>query len=251
TETAPFIAGIGATISPLGLIPTDTKALEREERKFGKDSEQGEKKEGNIIFGAAVLAVGVVAAVGLSVFAYMGYNTALETKEKLERDIKQLAPLEAVYNDYLSYTKGAEDALKLTRWLESPNDYLDAFFEEMEAKMPPEVLTLSADCTELTVTLNMEVPTKVDAARVLVQFRSFKSLKNVIMDGLTLSENTEDGTFKWTFTLVCEYNYAGREKLAPQPSPVKTPPPTPSASASPGATVSAAASASPEGGASE
>ena len=74
--------------------------------------------------------------------------------------------------------------LQLRSLEETPNAQLVAFFEELEEKMPSQILLLSAVCTPESVSMNVTVPGLEEAAVVLSQLRSFKSLSQVNVSGI-------------------------------------------------------------------
>jgi type IV pilus assembly protein PilM len=216
SEVFAYFTGIGATISPLGLEPEDAKSIEREEKKTAKKEEKA--KSQSMVSGIVMIMVGIIAAGALIFISSQALKDAQDAKASTEKQITQLEPAELLYQEYEYYLTGAAAVVALDVSLKSPNDALADFFEEMERKMPSEILTLSAVCAPDKITMTMEVPTKTDAARVMSQFRTFESIKfdGVIVDSLTETLNEETGKAKWTFSIVCEY--APPEVPSPSPA---------------------------------
>ncbi|MFP3154208.1 pilus assembly protein PilM [Lachnospiraceae bacterium ZAX-1] len=203
-NTLPFLACLGASIESLGLLQTKVTA---KRASIGNINEEKAdiKVKYTINGGVVVLAVAVIASVVLILFGYFQLTTAKHEKKNLEDQIANTLYAEEIYNDYLVYQSGADASANLVASIVSPNDDLKAFFEELEQKMPSEILLLSVSCTKEGITMNITVPTKTDVARVMVQLREFASLGHLLVPALTEPQN-ELGNDMVAFSAYFEYN---------------------------------------------
>ena len=191
-----YISCIGASIAPLDFIPPQFKA-DKKSRKT--KSEANQIRDGAIICGVCVLA-----AVGLSVSAILGYANARAERDDLQSQIDDLAYTKDVYNTYLQYQAGADALVTLSGQIDSPNDSLTDFIAELEQKMPSQILVLSATCNRESVVMDVTVPDYTAAAAAIVQLRSFESLADVQVSSLV--QQTDDTNNPYvSFTLTCTY----------------------------------------------
>ncbi|MDR0936787.1 MAG: pilus assembly protein PilM [Oscillospiraceae bacterium] len=192
-----FLTCVGASIAPNGFIETKAAAKEAVSKKADKTSVSS-------IAGGGLIAVVAVLAAGLVTFsAYLDLSAARVEKAAIEADIASKQYAEDIYKDYRVYKDGADASGALLESLKSHNDDLEAFFVEVEEKMPPEILLLSASCNAEGITLNITVPEKSDVARVMVQFRTFESLSVLTVPSLT--ESTAETGGYVSFSLYYEY----------------------------------------------
>ncbi len=84
------------------------------------------------------------------------------------------------------------------------NAQLTAFLEELEVKMPTEILALSASCDEVGVSMNIETTSMEAVALTLSQLRTFESIDSLSISAI--SEDTDDlGFVRVSFSLSCFY----------------------------------------------
>ena len=79
-----------------------------------------------------------------------------------------------------------------------------AFIEEMEEKMPEDITVLSMSGTTTDITMQIEVPTKEAAAKIVQQFRGFDSVLAISSAGIQSVED-EVGNEKVTFNVFITY----------------------------------------------
>lgn len=194
-DISAYISCVGCNIAPVNFMP---EFLCR--RKNGK-AEGGETTLVKGIVGCAVL---VLAAIGVAGLALLNYNHAQRSLADTQAEIASLEQAEQVYMTYNAYQQGEQAMLQLRSLEETPNAQLVAFFEELEEKMPSQILLLSAVCTPESVSMNVTVPGLEEAAVVLSQLRSFKSLSQVNVSGI-ITESDEAGYKTASFTLECKY----------------------------------------------
>lgn len=188
-----YISCLGCTINPVDLIP---------ERFQKRKEKKGEK--GSVALGVTILLLCIAGTIALSGFAYMDYISAMDKKQRLEQKTDSLAYTEAIFNNSLTYNKYIDDLSNLETALDSPNDDLLAFINELERKMPEEINILSASCTKEAISMNVTVTSKLAAAKTIQQLRSFESI-SVIYVG-QLAQVTDDiGLTIVTFYVECTY----------------------------------------------
>ncbi|MEA4966113.1 MAG: pilus assembly protein PilM [Oscillospiraceae bacterium] len=203
-SAACYISCIGSSIAPLDLIPPQFK----EERK--KSSSQ---KPDSLLGGIVICGVCFLAAVALSASALLGYFNARSERDELQEKISDMSYAKDVYSEYALYQDAQNAVIALDDSVSSPNDDLLALVDELEQKMPSEVLMLSAVCSQDSVTMSIEVPSYDDVAAVLGQLRTFDSLGTLVMSTVTENEDETGGTFL-SFAVTC--NYAAVEAAAAQ-----------------------------------
>ena len=85
------------------------------------------------------------------------------------------------------------------------NDRLVAFIEELEEKMPSEIIVLSMSSTSTGVNMNIEVGSKQAAAKVLQQLRDFDSI--LVLETASITDNkSEDNRHTVSFSVNCVYS---------------------------------------------
>ena len=105
---------------------------------------------------------------------------------------------------FLAYQKGVTDLETLAQAVDSPNDDLVEFIGELEKKMPSQIRVLSAVCTAETISMNVVVGTKDEAAAVIVALRTFESLSSVDVKAIAEAKN-ESGVKEVSFSVTCAY----------------------------------------------
>lgn len=156
------------------------------------------------------------------VFAvYWGYSTVLEHTAleeqlaKLNTEIDGMKYYDTIAATHQSYLDSKTNLLAFTDMTANPNENLVSFLAELEAKMPSEVLVLSATCTSVSVSMNFVVNSLVEAATVVSKLRSFESIGNIQVSGLSMayvqfegegySQAMQDGFEEVAFSVVCTY----------------------------------------------
>ena len=197
-----YLSCIGAAINPVDFIPEEHKA----KKKKGKTkTEKGAKPS---IDGAqialAVLIVGIVVAAVLAIVPVTRFIVSNQKNKTLKAKEAELLPAEEIYTKYVSCNQIYSDVTNMYQGIEVQNDGLHDFLLEMEEKMPTDINVLSFDSNNLSVTMNINVPTKEDAGVIIQEFRSFDSLINVTTRQIT--ETTDEmGVTTINFAVECTY----------------------------------------------
>jgi type IV pilus assembly protein PilM len=189
---------LGALVKPMGFMPGEHKAQERRRRRGQFEYRQ------NMVMAVSVAASAllVLAAAVCPVAARLAAGTAVGEKARIEEQIAALAYAGEAYDAMAELEEGASALAALRESLVSPNDGLVAFLGDMEKKMPSGILVMSMSCSREGVSMSVTVPTKTDAARVLVQFRNFESIQNITVSSVSESGGNDP---RVSFSLVCEY----------------------------------------------
>lgn len=201
-----YVACVGAAAAPLGF---------KQESEKGKGAVIGSKaggksgKEGGngLVLALGVLGLGLALAVVLSVMSAVQYFGVKAENTKKLAEVEELQAIIPIYNDYVS-TKEAYDRLTaMNDATKNRNDDLYAFMEELERKMPSNALISSFTSDELTVTINMTVTSKSEAAAMIEQLRTFDSLvpDTVSVSAITAEAGEDDVVLSYNFTITGEY----------------------------------------------
>lgn len=193
-----YAACIGAAYAPVNLIPEQKKSGLGLGNKADVDRADAVKEGIKICLGLCIVAF-VIAA-----YATASSGMAASKQKKLNQEIEALQPAKEVYDKYVQTKANYEDFLAKYDLTVTPNNELYAFIEELEQKMPSSIKMLDFATDGTAVTLSITVDSKVEAAEVFVQLRTFESLAEVDSPGIT-ETIAEDGTKTVTLTVNCTY----------------------------------------------
>lgn len=160
-----MLMAIGANLAPMGLVP-DGSGKERVSRA----------KKGSIILGVLILLV----CLGISgvLFAVGSISLAVNAlaKANLESKYESETYIESVKAEYEAMKKLGDNFNLHYNATENFNEDLNAFIEEMEEKMPKDIITIEAYADVTGVILDVRVHDKSEAADVIHQFKNFDSI---------------------------------------------------------------------------
>jgi len=206
TELLPFMNCVAATIDPLDLRPASLT----QKKKKGPETRLLER---SVVPGMLVLLLFLGAAGGLCYWSYMSLGLAKLANSAMAADMIALEPARQAYEEYVVYKNGAISLLNLHHGRETPNDYLLPLLEELELKLPSEIVALSAAFTPENVSFSCTVPTLQDVSRVLVQLRTFESISIITVSPISEMVD-ETGASYVTVSFTCAYVPVG---AAPEP----------------------------------
>ncbi len=197
-----YVACVGAAAAPLGF-----KADNEKSKGGTAGTAKSKGKVNGILIAVGVFAVGVLAAVILSVVSVVSYVAAKAENRTKQEQLAQLQEIKPIYDNYVS-AKAAYD--RLTAMYDATrnrNDDLYEFMEELERKMPSNAVITSFTSDAETVTINMSVSSKTEAALMIEQFRTFDSLlpDTVSVSSITAEVDGEDTVLSYNFTIVGSY----------------------------------------------
>lgn len=166
-----------------------------------------------VIIAVVLVAVGVV----LSLMSVLGYLSKKQELAEIQNEMAQLEPAKEAYDAYVAYQKNSDSLDIIKKDAEGNNKKLRKFFEEIEANMPSDLLTLNAQCNAATVTLNCQCQDLDSVANVISAFRKFDSIKvtDVSVPTITLDESDsgeKTESFTVTATLAPDGSTANPDK---------------------------------------
>lgn len=193
-----YLACIGAAAQPLG--------FKKEEK-----AKENVKKSGAQVNGALIayllLAVGIISSVIMIVVSVVPYMKALKTNTELKAQAKELEAIIPIYNEYVETKAVYTQVEAMYEATQNRNDSLYEFLVELEEKLPKNVAVVSFMSESDTVTINMDVATKEEAAAAIEQLRTFDSLipESVTAASLVKQEDDEGLVEKINFTVQAVY----------------------------------------------
>lgn len=206
-----FLSTIGAGIAPIDLKTDDgqKKGLSTKSMDKGGKNDDSAFKIG--------LIVGIFGAVLGLIFAGMGlmeYFPAVKENLRLTKEYNDLQTVVPIYEEYLT-TRDAYDKVKaMYAVTENRNEELVEFLEELELKLPSDVVISSLSSDKEMVSITMKVGTKSEAAAVVQNLRTFDSLdeKSVDVASLTVEFDEEEVAIGVEFTVSANYRPVGYEE---------------------------------------
>ncbi len=191
---AMYEACYGAAIQPLdfvfGSAQTAKIIEEKKKREF-----LAAKLIGLLCVACAVilLALSGVQRIALS----HELNTLNKQKDELEY-------IQDIYNAYVDTKSQYDDVTKMNGRTETVSDALADAIEEMEEKFPSGVKVTSLTSNGEGISMDIEVSTKEEAAKILQNLATFDAFRSVTTNGITESTD-ENGKITVTFSVMCTY----------------------------------------------
>lgn len=176
-NVAEYFANIGATIEPVSLVSAAKKKKE-------------EEKQDSYVGAIIITCVCIAGAVALAVLGFLQLTAAKVENSYLNSRIESLQYAEEIYLTYQKTESNYNWALSVEDSVDSPNNELVAFIEELEQKMPSEIIVFTLNASRGGVSMNIQVNSKEAAADVIAQLRTFDS---VIVNAVsTISDSQDD-----------------------------------------------------------
>lgn len=194
-----YLACFGAAIAPVGFGVVSTK-----KGANGKVIKQKTDEQKWAAYGILVFSLGVLVAIVLLGYSAVSYTKALAQYNLSVKQMNTLQVVKAVYDKHQEITDLQVQVDALYNCTENHNEDLIAFIEEMEEKMPEDITVLSMSGTTTDITMQIEVPTKEAAAKIVQQFRVFDSVLAISSAGIQSVED-EVGNEKVTFNVFITY----------------------------------------------
>lgn len=159
------------------------------------------KKQAETLKGAAIICIiGVAAGVILSAVGVGNRLYQYYTGKNLEKQIAAMHSVQELYDTYTVEKSKTESFDKLYAYTVTPNESLRLFLEEMEEKMPSDLVLSNFTANGTDVSFELSVTSKNEAAKVLTQMRTFESLSTVTTAGIEESDSGEV-----TMLVACTY----------------------------------------------
>lgn len=192
-----YIAAIGAMINPLDFMLSDKKVDNTPAKKVVAVRDY-------MPIAVTVTLSCVLISVALGAMALLPYQSAKAERQRNEDEIASLKPVEVMHQKYQDTQMIYLDANSMYALTQNHNDELVAFIQELEQKMPSDIIVLSMVATGTDITMDINVSSKESAAKVLQQLRDFNTVNVVSTTGLTDIKD-DYGTRMVSFSVRCIY----------------------------------------------
>ncbi len=192
-----FVSAIGALIDPIGLVTEPIKE---------------EKKSGVSMGGLALLLVlSILAAAAMIVIPLINMWDYEDKADATKARIRDLGYIEDMVNDYYEAKDKYTDALAYKLVTMNNDDHLHIFLEELENKMPSDIMLSGMSVTSGSVTMSGRSASKSSIAKFVQQLNTINTVANVFVTNESeVMDNT--GVISVTFTLTCTFGAIGAEE---------------------------------------
>ena len=189
-----YISCYGAAIAPLNF------RLGLGQEGAGAIKERGTGvKVAKVVFAAGVAGAVVLAVVAGGQRLKLTAQLAMELSEQ-----DSYAYIQEIYDNYQATQIRYNDVMAMNDNMETVSDNLASAIDEMEQKLPSNVTVRSLTSDEAALSLELQVPTKKEAAKILQVLKDFDIFAEVSTGGLTDTVD-ESGNRYVTMSVVCSY----------------------------------------------
>lgn len=191
---AMYEACYGAAIQPLDFVFGSAQTA--------KIIEEKKKRE---LFAAKLIGLLCVAC-AVILLALSGVQRIALSHElnNLNKQKDELDYIQDIYNAYVDTKSQYDDVTKMNGKTETVSDALADAIEEMEEKFPSGVKVTSLTSNGEGISMDIEVSTKEEAAKILQNLATFDAFRSVTTNGITESTD-ENGKITVTFSVMCTY----------------------------------------------
>ena len=191
---AMYEACYGAAIQPLDFVFGSAQTA--------KIIEEKKKRE---LFAAKLIGLLCVAC-AVILLALSGVQRIALSHElnNLNKQKDELEYIQDIYNAYVDTKSQYDDVTKMNGKTETASDALADAIEEMEEKFPSGVKVTSLTSNGEGISMDIEVSTKEEAAKILQNLATFDAFRSVTTNGITESTD-ENGKITVTFSVMCTY----------------------------------------------
>ena len=167
-----------------------------------------EAKTNKIIFLGAIIVVAAIAgAIALVIIGKGKYNKKVNEKEKVEVRIQELVDsgieeLEARYNAAVVAT---DKVVEFHNETYRTNEEWNTILSQIETKAVTSMVVSELSSDPTNVMFKISVPTKEEAAKLIMQFQSIPYFESVSLTGIKEKISEQTGISTITFTLTCLY----------------------------------------------
>lgn len=191
---AMYEACYGAAIQPLDFVFGSAQTA--------KIIEEKKKRE---LFAAKLIGLLCVAC-AVILLALSGVQRIALSHElnTLNKQKDELEYIQDIYNAYVDTKSQYDDVTKMNGKTETVSDALADVIEEMEEKFPSGVKVTSLTSNGEGISVDIEVSTKEEAAKILQNLATFDAFRSVTTNGITESTD-ENGKITVTFSVMCTY----------------------------------------------
>lgn len=191
---AMYEACYGAAIQPLDFVFGSAQTA--------KIIEEKKKRE---LFAAKLIGLLCVACAVILLALSGAQRIALSHElNNLNKQKDELEYIQDIYNAYVDTKSQYDDVTKMNGKTETVSDALADAIEEMEEKFPSGVKVTSLTSNGEGISMDIEVSTKEEAAKILQNLATFDAFRSVTTNGITESTD-ENGKITVTFSVMCTY----------------------------------------------
>lgn len=191
---AMYEACYGAAIQPLDFVFGSAQTA-----KIIEEKKKRELLAAKLI-GLLCVACAVI-LLALSGVQRIALSHELNTLNKQKDELKYI---QDIYNAYVDTKSQYDDVTKMNGKTETVSDALADAIEEMEEKFPSGVKVTSLTSNGEGISMDIEVSTKEEAAKILQNLATFDAFRSVTTNGITESTD-ENGKITVTFSVMCTY----------------------------------------------
>lgn len=191
---AMYEACYGAAIQPLDFV-------------FGSEQTAKiieEKKKRELLAAKLIGLLCVACAVILLALSGVQRITLSHELNTLNKQKDELKYIQDIYNAYVDTKSQYDDVIKMNGRTETVSDALADAIEEMEEKFPSGVKVTSLTSNGEGISMDIEVSTKEEVAKILQNLATFDAFRSVTTNGITESTD-ENGKITVTFSVMCTY----------------------------------------------
>lgn len=191
---AMYEACYGAAIQPLDFVFGSAQTAKIIE----------EKKKRELLAAKLIGLLCVACAVILLALSGVQRITLSHELNTLNKQKDELEYIQDIYNAYVDTKSQYDDVTKMNGKTETVSDALADAIEEMEEKFPSGVKVTSLTSNGEGISMDIEVSTKEEAAKILQNLATFDAFRSVTTNGITESTD-ENGKITVTFSVMCTY----------------------------------------------
>ena len=191
---AMYEACYGAAIQPLDFVFGSAQTAKIIE----------EKKKRELLAAKLIGLLCVACAVILLALSGVQRITLSHELNTLNKQKDELKYIQDIYNAYVDTKSQYDDVTKMNGKTETVSDALADAIEEMEEKFPSGVKVTSLTSNGEGISMDIEVSTKEEAAKILQNLATFDAFRSVTTNGITESTD-ENGKITVTFSVMCTY----------------------------------------------
>ncbi len=193
-----YASFLGSLYAPLDLLPELGRDRKRKRYSRSPDS---------LVAPILTMILCIVSGVSISAVSILDYWDAQDELARVQKDVEELRYVEQTFTQYVNYGTMMENIMLLEAVSTNNNEGLRAFIEELEVKMPSNLILLSAECDTMGVTMDLTVESMEEAAVTLAQLRTFESIKHLEVSDIAEEEEAEEMDIGLvSFSVSCSYN---------------------------------------------
>ncbi len=188
-----YVATVGAAIAPVDLVLTDKAKRTKSNINYG-------------LLSVLVVILGLLLTGVMLLSAYLPYKEAVDKQEELQQKEQQYAEAEPVHLQHEAILELEKAVSNMCLQTTHANDSIVAFLEELEAKLPADVVLTEIVSNEESAELVIRAKDYEQAAKVLQILRGFESVKDVNLGDAASKQEKEEGKEEGIlFCAICTY----------------------------------------------